>query len=81
MIPRVIPEMKVATGCLFALLGLVAGFGLTAVLALLLIPGAGGDSGGREMFVFFGLAPVGGLLGAIGGVVYAVLRKRPEPPA
>jgi hypothetical protein len=73
--------MKVLSGCLFALLGLIGGFVLTAVLGLLLIPGAGADNGGREMFVFFGLAPLGGLLGAIGGIVYAVLRKRPEPPA
>jgi hypothetical protein len=73
--------MKVLSGCLFALLGLIGGFVLTAVLGLLFIPGAGADNGGREMLVFFGLAPLGGLLGAIGGIVYAVLRKRPEPPA
>jgi hypothetical protein len=72
--------MKVLTGCLFALLGLVAGFVLTAVLGLLLIPGAGADNGGREMFVFFGLAPVGGLVGMIAGIVVAILRKR-QPPA
>jgi hypothetical protein len=71
--------MKVLTGCLFALLGLVAGFVLIAVLGLLLIPGAGADNGGREMFVFFGLAPVGGLVGMIAGVVVAILRKRPPP--
>jgi len=33
--------MKVLTGCPFALLGLVAGFVLPAVLGLLLIPDAG----------------------------------------
>ena len=71
--------MKVATGCLFALLGLIAGFVVTVVLGLLLIPGHAGDSGGREMFVFFGLAPVGGLLGLIAGVVAALMRKRPPP--
>ena len=72
--------MKLATGCLFALLGLVAGFVLVAVLGLVLVPTRPADNGGREMFVFFGLAPVGGLLGAIGGIVYAFLRGRPQPP-
>ena len=72
--------MKVLTGCLFVLLGLFAGFVLTAVLGLLLVPTSPADSGGREMFIIFGLAPVGGILGAIGGIVYAVVRKRAQPP-
>lgn len=63
----------------FAVLGLIAGFVLTVVLGLLLIPGHGGDSGGREMFVFFGLGPLGGLIGAIAGAVVAIMRK-PKPP-
>jgi len=72
--------MKVMTGCLLVLLGLIVGFVLTAVLGLLLVPTRPADSGGREMFIFFGLAPLGGLLGAIGGIVYAVVRGRPQPP-
>ena len=70
--------MKVATGCTFALLGLIAGFALTAVLGLVLVPGRPADSGGREMFVFFGLAPLGALIGAIAGLVLG-LRRRPPP--
>lgn len=63
----------------WALLGLVAGFVAVAVLGLLLIPGAGADNGGREMFVFFGLAPLGGLIGAIVGIVIGVVRGRKQP--
>lgn len=69
--------MKALRAILFLLLGLVAGFVLTALLGLLLIPGHAGDSGGREMFVFFGLAPIGGLIGAIMGIVIGVRRKPP----
>jgi cytosine/uracil/thiamine/allantoin permease len=72
--------VKVLTGCLFVLLGLIAGFVLAAVLGLLLVPVRPADSGGREMFIFFGLAPLGGLLGAICGIIYAVLRNGPTPP-
>jgi hypothetical protein len=49
------------------------------VLGLVLIPSQGGDSGGLEMAVFFGLAPVGALIGAIAGVVFG-LKRRSEPP-
>lgn len=63
----------------WAVLGLIAGFVLTVVLGLLLIPGHAGDSGGREMFVFFGLGPLGGLIGLIAGIVIALVRKR-QPP-
>ena len=72
--------MMVLRVILFLLLGLVAGFAIVAVLGLLLIPGAGADSGGPEMFVFFGLAPIGALIGAIAGVVFGLKRKR-QPPA
>jgi hypothetical protein len=72
--------MKFAAGCLFVVLGLVAGFVVTAVLGLLLVPGKPADSGGREMFVFFGLAPLGALVGAIAGIVAAIVRKGPNPP-
>jgi hypothetical protein len=60
----------------YALLGLIGGFVLTAVLGLLLIPGAGGDNGGREMFVFFGLAPLGGIVGAAAAMIFAAQRTR-----
>jgi cytosine/uracil/thiamine/allantoin permease len=73
--------MKIGTGCLFVLLGLIAGFVLTAVLGLLLTPTKPADSGGREMFVFFGLAPLGALVGAIAGIVAAMLRKDRNPPS
>ncbi len=72
--------MRVLKVAGFGVLGLFVGFVLTVVLGLLLIPGHGGDSGGREMFVFFGLGPLGGLIGIIAGMVIGVMRGR-SPPA
>ena len=71
--------MRALRAILFALLGLIAGFVAVAVLGLVLIPSQGGDSGGHEMAVYFGLAPVGALIGAIAGVVFG-LKRRSEPP-
>lgn len=61
----------------FLLLGMVAGFAITAVLGLALVPTRPADSGGREMAIFFGLAPLGGLIGAIAGLVIGARRKLP----
>ena len=72
--------MRALRVLLFLLLGLLAGFVVVAVLGLLLIPGAGGDSGGREMFIFFGLAPLGALIGAIAGLLLGLKPNR-QPPA
>jgi hypothetical protein len=60
----------------YALLGLIAGFVLTAVLGLLLVPEGAINDGGREMAVFFGLAPLGALIGAVAGTVLGVMRGR-----
>ncbi|MCB2048373.1 MAG: hypothetical protein KDE32_09120 [Novosphingobium sp.] len=69
--------MKVLRALLFAVLGLVAGYVITATLAILLLPATPADNGGLEMFVFFGLAPIGGVIGAIAGLLFGLLRKRP----
>jgi hypothetical protein len=72
--------MRVLKAIGFAILGFIAAFVMTAALGLMLIPGHAGDSGGREMFVFFGLGPLGGLIGAIAGFVICLMRDR-KPPA
>lgn len=71
--------MKALRIFLFLLLGLIAGYVLTAALGLLLISGSGGDNGGREMFVFFGLAPLGGVICGVAGIVIGAMRgRKPE---
>ncbi len=62
---------------LLAVLGFLGGFVLAAILGVLfLLPAdGGGDAGGTAMGIFFGLAPAGGVIGAIAGVVYALTRR------
>jgi hypothetical protein len=70
--------MKVAGA---ALLGLIAGYILSgALLYPLFLAAEGGRdmNGGIAMGVFFGLAPVGAIVGAITGAAWVLRRARRE---
>ena len=62
----------------FALAGFVAGYVITASLGVLLLLPAdgGGDAGGTAMGIFFALGPLGGVIGAVAGVVVSLRRRR-----
>lgn len=66
--------MKAVWTIVFALIGLIAGYALTAAIALASFTSPAGDSGGTAMGIFFGLAPVGAIVGAVAGIVLGLKR-------
>lgn len=68
----------------FAVAGFVAAYLLSVILALLLLPPAGsGDSGGREMGIFFVIGPLSGIVGTVVAILFGLGRRRKpsSPPA